>query len=51
MTPGKPKIKAPGQKMAPALAIRTNVLPDFSDIMTPGSISGHPGKALYCKFR
>jgi hypothetical protein len=35
MTPGKPKINAPGQKMAQAQETRINVRPGFSGIMAP----------------
>jgi hypothetical protein len=35
MIPGKPKINAPGQKMAQAQDIRMNARPGFSGIRTP----------------
>jgi hypothetical protein len=38
MTPGKPKINAPGQKMAQAQEIRMITRPGFSNILTPRSM-------------
>jgi hypothetical protein len=37
MTPGKPKINAPGQKMAQAQEIKMRARPGFSFIMIPKS--------------
>jgi len=47
MTPGKPKINAPGQKMAQAQAIRMRDRPDFSIIMTPHKkVSTNPDEGI-----